>query len=150
MKFQRQLKILELIESQEIETQDDLSEKLREIGFQVTQATVSRDIKELRLTKSLAASGKYRYASAIKEAASEVLSKYRIIFKESVIKVDYAMNIVVIKTMSGMAHAAAEAVDNMATLDIVGSIAGDNTIFAVTRSEESALKLAEELNKMLK
>jgi len=150
MKFQRQLKILELIEKSPIETQEELSEKLKNLGFDVTQATVSRDIKELRLVKTLSSDGKYRYTSANKETAADVLTKFRIIFKESVLKVDYASNIVVIKTMSGMAHAAAEAVDNMTALEIVGSLAGDNTIFIVARSDEGALRLAEEFNRMLK
>jgi transcriptional regulator of arginine metabolism len=150
MKFQRQLKILELIEKNPIETQDELSERLKSSGFDVTQATVSRDIKELRLVKILTESGRYRYAASTKETLSNISSKFRIIFKESVISVVCANNIVVIKTLAGMAHAAASAVDTMSWSDVIGSLAGDDTIFIIVRDEEGAVNLTEELNKMLR
>lgn len=150
MKFQRQLKILELVENSEINTQEELSERLKALGFDVTQATVSRDIKELRLVKTLTQEGKYRYVAGAREPQSDILTKFRTILKESVVKVDFAMNIVVIKTLSGMAMAAAEVIDNMTTLDVVGSIAGDNTILLIARTEQAALKLAGELGRMMK
>ncbi len=150
MKFQRQLKILELIEKFSMETQEELSDKLRENGFAVTQATVSRDIKELRLIKVLTEEGRYRYAVSSKGSAASVSSKFRIIFKESVVSVDCAGNIVCVRTLAGMAHAAASAVDAMSLTDFVGCLAGDDTIFILLRSESSAVVIAQELNKMLK
>lgn len=150
MKFQRQLKVLELIEQNEIETQEELSERLREKGFDVTQATVSRDIKELRLIKILTDEGRYKYASGARESSGNVSSKFRIIFRESVLSVDWANNIVSVKTLPGMAHAAAMAIDAMSWSDFVGSLAGDDTIFVLMRSEQAAVNLSQELNKMLK
>ena len=150
MKFQRQLKILEQIDKYAIETQEELSEKLRESGIEVTQATVSRDIKELRLVKLLTENGSYRYASSTKEASATVSSKFRIIFKESVISVEGAGNIVVVKTLSGMANAAAAAIDAMRFSDMVGTLAGDDTIFIIARTPDACEYLVQELNKMLK
>ncbi len=151
MKFQRQLKILELIEKECIETQEELSERLKQtIGVDVTQATVSRDIKELRLVKVLNEDGTYHYTSSAKEGSANISSKFRIIFKESVIGVQYANNIIVVKTLAGMAQAAAAAIDGMNWPEIVGSLAGDDTIFLVLMNEATAASLTEELSKMLK
>lgn len=150
MKFQRQFKILELIENYEIETQDDLLGRLRENGFDVTQATISRDIKELRLLKILTEAGTYKYASSTKETVSDISSKFRIIFRESVIKVDCAGNIAVIKTLSGMAQAAAASIDAMNWTEVVGTLAGDDTIFVILRSNDAAFNFTAELNKMLR
>lgn len=150
MKFQRQLKILELIEQYPIETQEELSDKLKESGFDVTQATVSRDVKELRLIKTLTENGTYRYASSTKEATASISSKFRVIFKESVVSVDCANNMIVVKTLAGMAQAAAASVDAMNWSEVVGTLAGDDTIFIVLRSADSAGTLTEQLNKMLK
>lgn len=150
MKFQRQFKILELIENYKIETQDDLQEKLKEHGFDVTQATISRDIKELRLVKTLTDEGTYKYASSAKETVSDSSSKFRIIFKESVVKVDCAGYITVIKTLPGMAQAAAASIDAMSWAEVVGTLAGDDTIFILLRSNDAALNFTAELNKMLK
>ena len=150
MKFHRQFKILELIEGYEIETQEDLQAKLKLNGFDVTQATVSRDIKELRLVKTLTNEGKYKYASSVREQSGNVSTKFRVIFKESVTRVDSSGNIAVIKTLSGMAQAAAAAIDAMSWIDVVGSLAGDDTIFVILRSGESAVEFTQELNKMLK
>ncbi len=151
MKFQRQLKILELIEKECIETQEELSERLKQtIGVDVTQATVSRDIKELRLVKVLNEDGTYHYTSSAKEGSANISSKFRIIFKESVIGVQYANNIIVDKTLAGMAQAAAAAIDGMNWPEIVGSLAGDDTIFLVLMNEATAASLTEELSKMLK
>jgi transcriptional regulator of arginine metabolism len=151
VKFQRQLKILELIEKECIETQEELSERLKQtIGVDVTQATVSRDIKELRLVKVLNEDGTYHYTSSAKEGSANISSKFRIIFKESVIGVQYANNIIVDKTLAGMAQAAAAAIDGMNWPEIVGSLAGDDTIFLVLMNEATAASLTEELSKMLK
>lgn len=150
MKFLRHLKILELVEKNIIETQEELSDRLRANGFEVTQATVSRDIKELRLVKILTQDGHYRYAASTKEADSNLSSKFRIIFKESVTSVDYANNIVCIKTLPGMGQAAASGVDSMSPSECVGCIAGDDTIFVLMKSQEAAIELTEEFNKMMK
>ncbi|MGI6030453.1 MAG: arginine repressor [Eubacteriales bacterium] len=150
MKFLRHLKILELVEKYVIETQEELSDKLRENGFDVTQATVSRDIKELRLVKILTQDGRYRYAASAKEADTNLSAKFRVIFKESVQSVDYANNIMCIRTLPGMGAAAASGIDAMQWSDFVGSIAGDDTVFVLLKSEEAAIRLTAEFNKMLK
>ncbi|MBZ4644751.1 MAG: transcriptional regulator of arginine metabolism [Petroclostridium sp.] len=149
MKYDRHSKILELIESNVIETQEELAEKLKSSGFDVTQATVSRDIKELRLIKVLAENGKYKYA-AINTPDANITGRLRTIFAESVTNIDFAMNIIVIKTLSGMAQAAAAAIDAMNWPEIVGSIAGDDTIMVITRSEKNSRELAEKFRKMIK
>jgi len=148
MKYKRHAKIIELIENNIIETQEELAEKLRESGFDVTQATVSRDIKELRLIKVLAENGSYKYAT-IQSPDSNVSSKLRTVFAEAVTKIDYASNIMVIKTLSGMAQAAAAAIDSMNLPEVVGSIAGDDTIMVVLRSEEKAHELMEKFKKII-
>ncbi|MBR4941670.1 MAG: arginine repressor, partial [Clostridia bacterium] len=124
MKFQRQNLILKLIEDQPIETQKELSDKLRAAGFDVTQATVSRDIKELRIIKVLDQTGKYRYATAAGDVAGDTTSRFRNIFRESVVNVDYAGNLLVIKTLPGVANASAIAVEAMNMNHVVGSLAG--------------------------
>ena len=113
MKFQRQAKILELIEHNEIETQEELSTRLRSLGYETTQATVSRDIKDLRLIKILSPSGKYRYATSSQEAEKSFTSRLQNIFRECVTGVDAAQNIVVIKTLPALGSAAAIAIDAM-------------------------------------
>ncbi len=147
MKYLRQAKILELIARQQIETQEELSEQLKRAGFQVTQATVSRDIKELRLVKIQGADGRSRYSESAQEG--DVAPKYRNILKEAVLSVDFAVNIAVVKCFSGMGMAAATAIDAMEGSDVVGSIAGDDTILVVMRSEEKAGQFTTELKKML-
>lgn len=149
MKVQRQSKILELIDQYAIETQEELSDKLRACGFEVTQATVSRDIKELRLVKILSEKGGYRYALSVPETVAGIANKFRIIFHESVTKVDNAMNFVCIRTLPGMAHAAAAAVDAMNWNGVVGTLAGDDTIFIMMKSEEKATEICAEFNRML-
>ena len=142
MKFQRHNLILKLIEEESIETQKELSDRLRAAGFLVTQATVSRDIKELRLVKVLDHDDKYKYAVAAPDAGGEFAARFRNIFRESVVRIDYAGHMVVIKTLTGVASAAAAA--------IVGSLAGDDTIFLVMRDEQHAAELCEEIQAMLK
>ena len=134
MKNSRHTRILEIIGENIIETQDDLLEKLRESGYPVTQATVSRDIKQLGLVKTATKNGGYRYAAAANEGAGNE-SKLKNIMRETILSAENAENIVVIKTYSGMANAAAAAGDS-----VVGSIAGDDTIFIVVRSDEKAVE----------
>ena len=148
MKKRRQAKILELISSFDIETQEDLQAKLIEFGFEVTQATISRDIKELRLVKELSSGGRYCYSTG-KKHPERYAHRASGIFTDSIISVDYAMNTVVIKCFSGMANAACAAIDSMAWEEIVGTIAGDDTIFMLCRSVETALVFTNKLRKML-
>ncbi|MCD8355803.1 MAG: arginine repressor [Clostridia bacterium] len=150
MKFQRQAKILELIEHNEIETQEELSTRLRSLGYDTTQATVSRDIKDLRLIKILSPSGKYRYATSTQEAETSFVSRLQNIFRECVTGVDAAQNIVVIKTLPALGSAAAMAIDAMRIPNAVGSISGDDTVFIAMRDNESALEFCEETKNMLK
>jgi transcriptional regulator of arginine metabolism len=149
MKYNRHAKILELIESNIIETQEELAEKLRELGIEVTQATVSRDIKELRLIKVATGNGHYKYAQ-INHIENGVSAKLLTIFSESFISSDYANNIVVVKTLPGMAQAAASAIDSLKWFEIVGTIAGDDTIMIVCRAEKIAEELVNKFNKMAK
>lgn len=145
MKKRRHEKILELIDRFEIETQDELLGYLRNEGFAVTQATVSRDIKELRLIKLLSPGGKYRYAHSVEKTADDISFKFGAIFKESVISVDWAGNFVAIKCYTGMANAACAALDSMGNQEIVGTIAGDDTIFVLLRGEKEAQELCQRL-----
>ena len=145
MKKRRHEKILELIDRFEIETQDELLGYLREEGFAVTQATVSRDIKELRLIKLLSPGGKYRYAHSVEKAADTISFRFGAIFRESVITVDWAGNFEVIKRYTGMSNAASAALDAMENQEIVGTIAGDDTIFVLLRGEKEAQELCQRL-----
>ncbi len=149
MKISRHAKILELIEKKEIDTQEDLAEELKKSGFNVTQATVSRDIKELRLIKVLTEGGAYKYA-ALKEQDTMLSERLVKIFSESVLSIDYAGNIVVIKTFSGAAGGACEAIDVFDISEIVGTIAGDDTIFVLVRTEEQAEVIIEKFKKLMK
>jgi len=149
MKFQRQSKILELIEKEPLETQEEMSARLKACGFDTTQATVSRDIKELRLIKVLTPDGKYRYATSTAELESGLQTRVRKIFRESVTGIDTAMNMVVIKTLPGMANAAAFAIDAMHSASVVGTLAGDDTVFIVMRDIESAQDFREEAGRLL-
>ena len=144
MKSQRQAKIIELISDRDIETQEQLLLALEEAGFHSTQATISRDIKELRIVKELSPAGSYRYTVQQNESAN-LFSRLNNIFRESVIKVDYAQNIVVIKTLPGLANGACSAVDSMDSTYIVGTIAGDDTALIVMRDVEYAKEFCEEL-----
>ena len=148
MKFQRQSLILELIDKEEIETQEQLSARLCELGMNVTQATVSRDIKELHLIKTANRDGKYRYSTSGPNSGSDSELRFRTIFREGVVNVDFAGNIVVIKTLTGVANAACAAIDAMKLSDIVGSIAGDDTLFLVMRSPERAASFSGEIQRL--
>jgi len=132
LKYSRHAKILELIENHEIETQEDLANSLRQSGFNVTQATVSRDIKELRLIKVLTREGKYKYAT-IKQQESVVTDRFMKLFKDSVLSIDHAGNMIIIKTLIGAANAAAAAIDAVDLKEVAGTIAGDDTIFLVIK-----------------
>lgn len=144
MKIARHAKILELIETYEIETQDELAQKLCDEGFNVTQATVSRDIREMKLTKIATEKGRQKYA-IISNHDSEVTERMTRVFKEAVIKMDYAQNMIVIKTLGGMGMAVAVALDNMQNSEILGTIAGDDTVFCVVRSHNQAAVIIEKL-----
>ena len=139
MKFQRQAKILELIDRFEIETQEELTDHLRAVGYSTTQATVSRDIKELRLIKSAAAG-----------AADSFTTRLRNIFRECVTDIDAAQNMVVIKTLPGLGQAAAMAIDAMRAVDVVGTLGGDDTVFVVMRDTESAERFSRQAHDILK
>ena len=148
MKRKRHALILELMQQYEITTQDELLAKLRENGFEVTQATVSRDIKELRLVKAMSPSGQYRYMAGAAQG-DEYLAKFYTIFSGSVISVDYAGNTCVVKCYAGMAQAACAAIDAMHFEGIVGTLAGDDTIFVLCRTPELTQQLKSSLDKML-
>ncbi len=150
MKFQRQAKILELIEKFDIETQEDLSLRLQAFGYNTTQATVSRDIKDLRLVKVLTSTGKYKYAASRDSRDSSFASRLRNIFRECVTSIDYAQNIIVIKTLPGLAMAAASAVDGMAHEGVVGTLAGDDTVMIVMRNDKAAEQFFHESELLLK
>ncbi len=151
MKNKRQDVLLKLIRDNIIATQEDLMNSLIAEGFTVTQSTISRDIKELRIVKALDASGNYRYISAFdnNERVNEKTDKFVDIFSNSVISIQYAMNDVVIKCYSGMASSACVAVDSLYNDMIIGSLAGDDTIFIITDSEATAAELTEKLTKLL-
>ncbi len=148
MKNARQTAILSLIEQNDIETQEELAGKLREIGITVTQATVSRDIKELRLLKVLSGKGTYKYATADK-AEHGLTDRFVRMFKESVLNIAYASNIIVIKTLAGSANVAAEAIDSMRLPEILGTMAGDNTVLAIVKNEQEAEKAVAVFREML-
>lgn len=151
MKFQRQAKILELIDRFEIETQEDLTDHLRALGYTTTQATVSRDIKELRLIKTMSEqTGKYKYAAAAAGAADSFTTRLRNIFRECVTDIQAAQNMVVIKTLPGLGQAAAMAIDAMRAPEVIGTLGGDDTVFAVMKDNESAAQFCEAARDILK
>ena len=148
-KRERQKEILRIISSMDIETQHHLIEELNKVGITATQATLSRDIKELHLIKELTPNGIYRYAAGSKPGAGDHKTKLRTIFKESVTSFACASNIVVVKTLPGLAPAACGAIDTMGIEDLVGTIAGDDTGFLAMRDLESAIQFCREIEKML-
>ena len=150
MKNDRQSRILEIIEREPIDTQEQLQQRLQEQGITCTQATISRDIKQLHLIKEPIGQGKYRYAVSVQRNRLNVADKLRTIFRESIVSVDYAQNIVVIKTMAGLANVAAAALDGMSIPYMVGSLAGDDTALLVMRDTESARSFCDEIHEMLK
>lgn len=148
MRISRQNKILELIENYEIETQDKLASLLRDFGYEVTQATISRDIKELHLVKTLSSSGKYKYAVATNNS-SPMSGRLSNIYRETVKSTAYSGNIVLLKTISGCASAAAEALDSIGIPHVIGSVAGDNTIMFVVDDPANSESVVDFLNSML-
>ena len=149
MKSKRQTVLLKLIDKYDISTQLELTEFLNKEGFNATQATVSRDIKDLRLVKTVAANGKSKYTVSKSETDAGFSDRLLAIFKESVLSYDNAQNIVVLKTMPGLASAACSAIDSMQSSDIVGTLAGDDTAFLVMHTANAASDFCEELGKML-
>ena len=149
MKIKRHNKILEIIENYNIETQEELAGRLKDMGIVVTQATVSRDIKELRLLKVLSAKGGYKYATADK-AEHGLSDRFVRMFVDSVLSITYAGNIIVIKTLSASANAAAEAIDSMRWPEILGTMAGDNTILVIVPNETVAAQVVARFQEMLK
>ncbi|MDO4836846.1 MAG: arginine repressor [Clostridia bacterium] len=149
MKTVRQVAILDIIAKQDIETQEDLAEALRRHGIRVTQATVSRDIKELRLLKVLTPAGTYKYATADK-AENGLSERFVRMLAESVLSVSSANNLVVVKTLSGSANVAAEALDSMHWPEVLGTLAGDNTILLIIRSNEEVPLVTSRIHEMMK
>lgn len=143
MKNKRQYKILDIIKMHDVETQEMLQNLLMEYGFKVTQATVSRDIKELRLVKRMTKNGVYKYAAPVGDRFKQNL------FTDTVLGIDYAMNTVVVKCHTGMAQAACAALDSMDYNGIVGTIAGDDTIFVLMRTEAEARKLVKTFKELV-
>lgn len=149
MKSKRQAKIMEIISTRNVETQEQLLAALQEEGFSSTQATISRDIKELRIVKELTGFGTYRYVAAPNEVGASFSSRLNTIFRECVIGIDYAQNIVVVRTMPGLASAAGSAIDSMSLSTVVGSLAGDDTVMIVMRDNNAAAAFCGEIRNLL-
>ena len=149
MKSQRQAKIVEIIANRYVQTQEQLLEELRDAGFRTTQATISRDIKELRIVKEMAENGGYRYAVSNADPVATFSGRLRTIFKECVLGYDYAQNIIVVRTMPGLASAAASAIDALNWSSVVGTLAGDDTLFIVMRENNAAAALCGEIKNLL-
>lgn len=148
MKVNRHAKIVELVSKYNIETQEELAELLKQEGFQITQATVSRDIRDLKLTKVPTDDGRQKYA-VLKATENVMRDKYIRILKDGFVSMDMAMNILVIKTESGMAMAVGAAIDEMHWHEVVGCIAGDDTIMCAVRSIEDTVKIMEKIRKIV-
>ena len=148
MKTNRQSKIIEIIQKNEVETQDELSALLEKDGFRVTQATVSRDIRELKLTKIPTAGGRQKYA-VITDAHENLSQKYERVLREGFLSMDMAQNILVIKTVSGMASAVCAAIDAMKMREIVGSIAGDDTIMCAIRTVDDTYAVMKKIRRIV-
>lgn len=148
MKTKRQSKMLELIKKHDIETQEELSDYLQKEGYQVTQATVSRDIRELKLTKVAMSNGRQKYVT-LTEGTEDLSEKYTRVFHDGFVSMDMAQNILVIKTVSGMAMAVAAALDAMHLHEIVGCIAGDDTIMCAVRSVDDTIAVMSRLRKLV-
>ena len=149
MKTQRQAKIMEIISTKDIETQEQLLQSLQEAGFYSTQATISRDIKELRIVKELTSLGSYRYTISGKDGSHTFSARLNTIFRECITGFDYAQNMIVIKTLPGLASAAASAIDAMNMSVVLGTLAGDDTVFIVMRDNNSAAAFCGEIRNLL-
>lgn len=150
MKSARQMEILSIIQTQDVETQEQLLEELKRRGITATQATISRDIKQLRLVKELSHNGSYRYTTSDRKSTANSASRLRNIFKEGVTSIEVAQNIVVVKTMPGLASAACSALDGMDIQGMVGSLAGDDTGILIMRDGSYAEAFSNEVHKLLK
>lgn len=149
MKSKRQAKIMEIISTTNVETQEQLLQELQAAGFTSTQATISRDIKELRIVKELTSFGTYRYTTAAREVPATFSGRLNAIFRECVTSFDYSQNIIVIHTLPGLANAAASALDAMNMSVILGTIAGDDTVFIVMRDNNAAAAFCGEIKGLL-
>lgn len=149
MKAKRQALIREIVEGQNIQTQEELADALRRHGLNVTQATVSRDIKEMHLLKVLAEDGSYRYATMDKEEQGTSDRLIRML-ADSVLELSSANNLIVIRTLSGSAHVAGEAVDSLRWPEVLGTIAGDNTILVIVRSNEEVATVIDRFRSIIK
>lgn len=149
MKTKRQAKILEIVSARDVETQEQLLQELQDAGFYCTQATVSRDIRELRIVKELTGVGTYRYATSPKEVGGTFSGRLNTIFRECVTGFDYAQNIVVIHTLPGLASAAGSAVDAMEMSFVLGTLAGDDTVMIVMRDTNAAAAFCGEIKTLL-
>ena len=149
MKGTRQAEILKIIAQTDVETQEQLLDELRRRGFSATQATISRDIKQLHLVKELAGTGRYRYNQSERKHSMDFAGRRRTIFKESVTSFDVAQNIVVINTMPGLASAACSALDSMDIDQMVGTLAGDDTAILIMRTNDAAAEFCSEIHTML-
>ena len=148
MKAKRQAKIMEIISTTNVETQEQLLQELQAAGFTSTQATISRDIKELRIVKELTTFGIYRYTTAAREVPSTFSDRLNTIFRECVTSYDYAQNIVVIHTLPGLANAAASAVDAMNMSVVLGTLAGDDTVVVIMRDANAAATFCGEIKSL--
>ena len=149
MKLDRQNVIMEIITKQDIETQNQLLEALAARGVKSTQATLSRDIRDMRLIKELGPNGNYRYVMAASQDSTDLGARLKKIFKECVLSYDLAQNILVIKTLPGLAQAAGSTLDGMDIPGLVGTIAGDDTAFLALKDPDAAVKLYHELEQLL-
>ena len=149
MKNDRQTAVLQIIEETAVETQEQLMQLLAVRGFACTQATVSRDIKQLRIIKELGPNGVYRYATAPKPAEHTFSAKLNLIFRQCITSVDYAQNMIVVKTMPGLANGAASAIDKLNIPEMLGTLAGDDTCFVVLKDTQAAAELCAEIREQI-
>ena len=149
MKSQRQAKIMEIISTRNVETQEQLLSALQQEGYRATQATISRDIKELRIVKELTSMGTYRYTTSSNEMSGSFSSRLNTIFRECVVDFDYAQNIIVIRTLPGLASAAGSAIDGMNFSAVVGTLAGDDTVMVVMRDNNAAAAFCGEIKSLI-
>lgn len=149
MKSQRQAKIMEIISTKNVETQEQLQIELQNEGFRCTQATISRDIKDMRIVKELTSMGTYRYTTSGNEIGGTFTSRLNTIFRECVVSCDYAQNIIVIRTLPGLASAAGSAIDAMNMSAVVGTLAGDDTVMVVMRDNNTAAAFCGEIKNLV-
>lgn len=149
MKSQRQAKIMEIISNKNVETQEQLQIELQNEGFRCTQATISRDIKDMRIVKELTSMGTYRYTTSGNEIGGTFTSRLNTIFRECVVSCDYAQNIIVIRTLPGLASAAGSAIDAMNMSAVVGTLAGDDTVMVVMRDNNTAAAFCGEIKNLV-